>query len=124
MSEQELRQYQEDILEVAKTCNVLCVLPTGMGKTLIAIRLAQHVKQCAASADQQPRTTFFLAPTCNLVYQQAERAREQAPELVVEEFAHKRFLTAAVADASLLMRVFVAVCAVVQMHGRKHDVLL
>ena len=87
MNEQVLRQYQEDILEFAKTHNALCVLPTGMGKTLIAIRLAQHIKQCAVGAGQQPRTTFFLAPTCNLVYQQAERAREQAPELTVAEFA-------------------------------------
>ena len=85
-----LRPYQERILEAAKRGNALCVLATGLGKTNIAIRLAQFVKQRDADAGSPPRTTYFLVQTCNLVAQQASAARQQAPELSIAEFARER----------------------------------
>ncbi len=38
----EVRRYQENILNSAVKKNILCVLPTGLGKTTIAILLAVH----------------------------------------------------------------------------------
>ena len=36
------RDYQKEIFETAKGANTLVVLPTGLGKTLIAMMLSVH----------------------------------------------------------------------------------
>jgi ERCC4-related helicase len=60
-----LRKYQENILEVAKEKNTLVVLPTGLGKTLIAFELIDYrLKYGKPNAK-----ALFLAPTKPLVDQ-------------------------------------------------------
>ena len=41
----EAREYQKRIAEVATTTNTLVVLPTGLGKTIIAILVAAEMLQ-------------------------------------------------------------------------------
>ena len=58
------RAYQSAILQQALGKNILCVLPTGMGKTPIAVRLAAH------RLEQFPDShILILAPTRPLVLQ-------------------------------------------------------
>jgi ERCC4-related helicase len=60
----EPRAYQISIFETAKKSNTLVVLPTGLGKTLIALMLAQE--RLRAFPDSK---ILFLAPTKPLVEQ-------------------------------------------------------
>lgn len=87
-----LRRYQKDILEFAKTNNTICVLETGMGKTMVAIGLVQHIKQSAQAAGVTPKITFFLAPTCNLTVQQADAARKELKDVHVVAFVFTSFV--------------------------------
>ncbi len=76
----ENRLYQERISETAAHHNTLVVLPTGLGKTAIALRvIAQHL------LDHPTRSVLFLAPTRPLVVQHARSVGESlfAPEPVV-----------------------------------------
>jgi len=59
----QLRKYQESILATAKEKNTLCVLPTGLGKTGIAILLALERLRIPESK------ILMLAPTKPLVSQ-------------------------------------------------------
>ncbi len=60
----ESRKYQESILAVAASRNLLCVLPTGLGKTNIAILLA------ALRLEKHPESKILItAPTKPLVNQ-------------------------------------------------------
>lgn len=59
----ELRTYQEEILKTARQHNTLVVLPTGLGKTAIALALSvERLNQCDGKV-------LFLAPTRPLVNQ-------------------------------------------------------
>ncbi|MDE1820136.1 MAG: DEAD/DEAH box helicase [Euryarchaeota archaeon] len=74
------RQYQRVIADHASRENVLVVLPTGLGKTAVALRLMAEV------LERRPdRSVLFLAPTRPLVEQHAEsvRANLVAPEPLV-----------------------------------------
>ncbi len=62
-----LRTYQESIYQNSKNQNTLVVLPTGLGKTHIAIALARDLLETKAD-----RKIFFLAPTKPLVHQHLE----------------------------------------------------
>ncbi|MEM0128936.1 MAG: helicase-related protein [Thermoplasmata archaeon] len=65
------RQYQADIARAALGRNTLAVLPTGLGKTAIALRLM------AEMLDRHPdRGVLFLAPTRPLVVQHARSVEE------------------------------------------------
>jgi len=57
------RKYQQAIFETAKNKNTLVVLPTGLGKTLIALMLAQERLKFYSGK------VLFLAPTRPLVEQ-------------------------------------------------------
>jgi len=60
----ETRHYQEAILKTALAKNTLCVLPTGLGKTNIALLLSAH------TLERNPEAKIlFLAPTRPLVDQ-------------------------------------------------------
>jgi len=70
------REYQQRIFDTAKDNNTLVVLPTGLGKTLIALLLAiERLKQFPTSK------ILFLAPTKPLVEQHYESFQKNLPEL-------------------------------------------
>ncbi|MDD9954001.1 MAG: DEAD/DEAH box helicase [Candidatus Woesearchaeota archaeon] len=74
------RRYQETIFAQATQHNTLVVLPTGLGKTMIAMMLAVHRLQ------QYPESKILvLAPTKPLV-QQHERTFKEFMEMDEEEF--------------------------------------
>lgn len=70
------RAYQEAIFETAKQKNTLVVLPTGMGKTLIALMLACHRLELFPKSK-----ILFLAPTRPLAAQHLAYFEEYLPEL-------------------------------------------
>jgi Fanconi anemia group M protein len=75
----EPREYQDNIIETAKEHNTLVVLPTGMGKTLIALFLAKH---CLS---ENPKSRIlFLAPTRPLAQQHFDYFKDNLPELYAE----------------------------------------
>ncbi|KAK2799785.1 Dicer-like protein 1 [Onygenales sp. PD_10] len=68
------REYQLELFERAKARNIIAVLDTGSGKTLIAVLLLKHIirKELEDRANgKSPRISFFLVDSVNLVYQQA-----------------------------------------------------
>lgn len=74
----EARLYQQVILDSARQENTLVVLPTGLGKTQIAIMLAAH-----RMFDIPESSVLMLAPTRPLVLQHQEtfkRSIDLAPE--------------------------------------------
>ena len=73
------RKYQEKISETAKNSNTLVVLPTGLGKTLIALLLAIERKKLFPNSK-----VIFLAPTKPLVEQHYEYFKSNLPELYAE----------------------------------------
>jgi len=70
------RKYQEEIFETCKEKNCLIVLPTGVGKTLIALMLAVE-----RSRKFPGEKILFLAPTKPLAEQQMEYFKKHLPEL-------------------------------------------
>ncbi|MDO8564355.1 MAG: DEAD/DEAH box helicase, partial [Nanoarchaeota archaeon] len=78
------REYQSHIIETAKLHNTLVVLPTGLGKTLIALYLSIHRIQ-----KYPGEKVLFLAPTKPLIDQHIEYFKKNIPEL----FAQLEFFT-------------------------------
>jgi ERCC4-related helicase len=69
------RKYQEEIFKVAKDKNTLVVLPTGTGKTLIAIMTAIY------KFKQKPlEKILILAPTRPLIEQHFKDFQDKLPE--------------------------------------------
>ncbi|KAJ3041028.1 Dicer-like protein 1 [Rhizophlyctis rosea] len=69
------RPYQLQLFEEAKACNVIAVMDTGSGKTLIAILLVRHILSLEHDRRAQggsKRICFFLVPTVPLVFQQRD----------------------------------------------------
>ena len=60
------RAYQKNIADIAKNVSTLVVLPTGMGKTIIALRAMAEIKNREPDAK-----ILFMAPTKPLVHQHA-----------------------------------------------------
>ena len=73
------RAYQEAIIETAKSSNTLVVLPTGLGKTLIALYLAIHRIQ-----KYPGEKILFLAPTRPLIEQHIIYFKKYLPELYAQ----------------------------------------
>lgn len=69
------RDYQQKILETCKEKDCLVVLPTGTGKTLIALLLAKEVFQKAPL-----NKILILAPTRPLIEQHYEYFKKNLPE--------------------------------------------
>ena len=58
------REYQQELFERAKDENVIAVLDTGSGKTLIAAMLIRHIldqQVLVEAAGKSPQFVFFLA---------------------------------------------------------------
>jgi Fanconi anemia group M protein len=73
------RDYQQKIFDAAKEKNTLVVLPTGLGKTLIALMLTiERIKQFPGSK------ILFLAPTRPLVEQHFSYFTKNLPELFAD----------------------------------------
>ena len=72
----EPREYQSKIFESCKENNCLVVLPTGLGKTLIALMLAIH-----RSRKYPGEKIVFLAPTKPLAEQHLNFFKKHLPEL-------------------------------------------
>lgn len=69
------REYQTELFERAKQKNIIAVLDTGTGKTLIAALLLRHTIDQELedrSAGKPPRNSFFLVDKVSLVHQQYE----------------------------------------------------
>ncbi len=75
----EPREYQKAIFETAKNYNTLVILPTGLGKTLIALMLSiERLKK-------YPRKkVLMLAPTKPLIEQHFQTFTSQLPELFAD----------------------------------------
>ncbi|MEK6850192.1 MAG: DEAD/DEAH box helicase [Nanoarchaeota archaeon] len=73
------REYQQKIFETTKNHNTLVVLPTGLGKTLIALLLAIEKKKSFPLSK-----ILFLAPTKPLVEQHYEYFKKHLPELFAD----------------------------------------
>ncbi|VVB78652.1 ATP-dependent DNA helicase Hel308 [uncultured archaeon] len=73
------RKYQQEIYENCKDKNCLVVLPTGIGKTLVALMLSIYTQK------KFPGTkTLFLAPTRPLAEQHLAYFKKHLPELFAE----------------------------------------
>lgn len=81
------REYQQKIFETAKNKNTLVVLPTGLGKTLIALMLSIERKKAFPLSK-----ILFLAPTKPLVEQHYEYFKKHLTAL----FADLQLFTGAV----------------------------
>jgi len=73
------RDYQQTIFETSKNDNTLVVLPTGVGKTLIALMLTIE-RQKKFPGEK----TLILAPTKPLVEQHLESFKKELPELFAQ----------------------------------------
>lgn len=73
------RKYQQDIYETCKEKNCLVVLPTGFGKTLIALMLSIYTQKKFPASK-----TLFLAPTRPLAEQHFNYFQKHLPELFGE----------------------------------------
>jgi len=83
----EPREYQKNILESCKKENCLVVLPTGLGKTLIALMLTiERMKE------HPGEKVVFLAPTKPLAEQHINYFKKNLPEL----FADMQLFTGAI----------------------------
>lgn len=73
------RDYQNKIFQTAKSHNTLVVLPTGLGKTLIALMLAVERKYLLPQSK-----ILFLAPTRPLIEQHFHYFRSHLPDLFAD----------------------------------------
>lgn len=73
------RDYQSSIVETAKNNNTLVVLPTGLGKTLIALLLTIHQQKKHPGSK-----ALILAPTKPLIEQHFNTFKSELPELFAD----------------------------------------
>jgi len=73
------RDYQQAIFETCKDNNCLVVLPTGLGKTLIALMLS--IKRMMQFPGEK---VLFLAPTKPLAEQHLNYFKEHLPDLFAD----------------------------------------
>ena len=69
------RDYQQELFERAKEENIIAVLDTGSGKTLIACLLIKHIltqEVIDRKEGKPPRTVVFLVNSVHLVIQQGQ----------------------------------------------------
>ena len=73
------RDYQEKIFATCANKNCLVVLPTGLGKTLIALMTTIHRMK-----EVPGEKVLFLAPTKPLANQHLQTYKKHLPELFAE----------------------------------------
>ncbi|KZO95256.1 P-loop containing nucleoside triphosphate hydrolase protein [Calocera viscosa TUFC12733] len=77
------RQYQTEIFEHAQNSNIIAVMDTGTGKTLIAITLIKWITTRLNSTPGEPRkVVVFIVPKVPLVEQQRDAISEQTSLIV------------------------------------------
>jgi ERCC4-related helicase len=72
-----MRTYQEELYDECTKQNIMCVLPTGSGKTLIAANVIKYVLKNENSTKQ--KYVVFLVCTSTLVDQQQKAIRDVVP---------------------------------------------
>jgi endoribonuclease Dicer len=83
------REYQQELFDKAKEENIIAVLDTGSGKTLIAALLIRHyleLELLARSENKPRKLVFFLVPSVHLAQQQARVLSNNLMEKVVPLF--------------------------------------
>ena len=78
------RDYQTELFERAKKDNIIAVLDTGSGKTLIAALLMRHVAWQELedrAKGKRPRMSFFLVNSVHLVRQQQRMLANNLPAI-------------------------------------------
>lgn len=78
------RDYQVELFERAKAENIIAVLDTGSGKTLIAALLMRHIayEELKARANgRNPKLSFFLVNSVHLVRQQQKMLANNLPTI-------------------------------------------
>ncbi|KAJ9613349.1 Dicer-like protein 1 [Cladophialophora chaetospira] len=83
------REYQQELFDRAKEENIIAVLDTGSGKTLIAALLIRHHLQqeiIDRSQGKPHKIVFFLVNSVHLARQQARFLSNNLPERVVPLF--------------------------------------
>ncbi|KEF55496.1 uncharacterized protein A1O9_08246 [Exophiala aquamarina CBS 119918] len=83
------REYQQELFDRAKEENIIAVLDTGSGKTLIAALLIKYIleQELINRADgQPPQIVFFLVNSVHLARQQARFLEVNLPNPVISLF--------------------------------------
>lgn len=81
------REYQVELFERVMRQNTIIFLPTGSGKTFIAVMVIKHKStDLKLLYSEGGKRTFFLVETVALVAQQAQSIRQQTP-LTVGEYS-------------------------------------
>lgn len=83
------REYQQELFERAREENIIAVLDTGSGKTLIAALLIRHFLQqelIDRSLGKPPKIVFFLVNSVHLARQQARFLDNNLPQNVIPLF--------------------------------------
>ncbi|XP_014275311.1 endoribonuclease Dicer [Halyomorpha halys] len=84
------REYQVELFERVMKHNTIIFLPTGSGKTFIAVMVIKHKSNdLKLLYSEGGKRTFFLVNTVALVAQQAQSIRQQTPLTVGEYSAEK-----------------------------------
>ncbi|KAL7037571.1 hypothetical protein ACKWTF_009277 [Chironomus riparius] len=74
------REYQRNIIDVCISRNSIVYLPTGAGKTYIAIQVIKHFSDSLKGTySDGAKRSFFLTTTVALAKQQAERIKDLMP---------------------------------------------
>ncbi|CAL8072085.1 unnamed protein product [Orchesella dallaii] len=84
------RPYQSELLKMAIERNVIICLPTGSGKTYIALKLAEHM---LPSAIEKKQKIVFIANTVPLVNQQAGYFSANLINTAIQDDKYVRALT-------------------------------